>query len=339
MRDILPTTAAWLEAGQPVAVATVVRTWGSAPRQIGAKLSITPSHHMAGSVSGGCVEGTVIDEALAALADYTPRLLHFGVADDTAWDVGLACGGEIDIYVEPLDPELFGLLRAHLDTETSCTQFTIISGDAIGTKLVTDAGIILYAVGDPDALDALIMAAYSPHETGRVTLGDYDVFIETIQPRPHLIMIGGAHIAIPLTQMAETLGFRVSLIDPRRAFANSDRFPSLTGRIYHDYPDKSLPPLGLDAHTYLVVLSHDPKIDDPALRVALNNPVAYVGVLSSRKTHAERVKRLAAAGLSTEQLARIHTPIGLDINGRTPEEIALSIMAEIVAVKNRPPTP
>jgi len=293
---------------------------------------------MIGSVSGGCVESAVIDEAVASLADYMPRLLHFGVADDMAWEVGLACGGEIDIYVEPLDPELFTLLSERIASDTPYAVVTIISGNGLGTKIVADADGLAYAVGDPDALDSLTISAFSAMsggQTGRATAGEYDVFIEVVQPRPHLILIGGAHVAVALTQLAQMLGFRVSLVDPRSAFASAERFPDLTAHITHAYPDKALSDLGLDAHSYVVILSHDPKIDDPALRVALPSPARYIGVLSSRKTHAKRVERLTATGIPPEQLARIYTPIGLDIGAKTPEEIALSIMAEILTVKNK----
>ncbi len=342
MRDILSQVAGWLSDGKPVAVATVVSTWGSAPRQPGAKLAVTPPHDMAGSVSGGCVEGAVIDSAIESLADYTPRLLHFGVADETAWEVGLACGGQIDIYVEPLDPELFAVLSERTQADTPHVMVTVISGDALGTKIVVDADGMPYAVGDPDALDTLTISAFaalSSGQTGCATAGDYDVFIEVIQPRPHLIVIGGAHVAVALTQMAHMMGFRVSMIDPRSAFASADRFPDLAGNISHAYPDKALPALGLDAYSYVVILSHDPKIDDPALRVALPSAAPYIGVMSSRKTHKGRIERLTAAGISPEQLARIHTPIGLDIGAKTPEEIALSIMGEILMVKNKVITP
>lgn len=342
MRDILTPIAGWLSDGKLVATATVVRTWGSAPRQPGAKLAVTPPYDMAGSVSGGCVESVVIDEAVASLSDDMPRLLHFGVADESAWEVGLACGGEIDIYVEPLDPELFAVLSERTQADSLHVIVTIISGDALGTKIVAGPDGLAYAVGDPDALDDLTISALtalSSGQTGRATAGDYDVLIEVIQPRPHLIVIGGAHIAVALTQMAHLLGFRVSLIDPRSAFASAARFPHLTAHILHAYPDKALPTLGLDAHTYVAILSHDPKIDDPALHVALPSPAAYIGVLSSRKTHAKRVERLNAAGIPPEQLARIHTPIGLDIGAKTPEEIALSILAEILQVKNKGATP
>jgi xanthine dehydrogenase accessory factor len=338
MRDILTQTGAWLAEGKPVAIATVVSTWGSAPRQTGAKLTVTPPHGMVGSVSGGCVEGAVIDEAIASLNDYLPRVLHFGVADDTAWEVGLACGGEIDIYVEPLDSELFEVLRERTNADIPHVSVTIISGDGLGTKVVADADGLPYAVGDPDALDTLTAAAFialDGGKTGRATLGGYDVFIEVMQPRPHLIVIGGAHIAIALTQIADLLGFRISLIDPRRAFASAERFPHLDGRLHHAYPDKILHTLELDTYSYIVILSHDPKIDDPALHLALSSPASYVGILSSRKTHAQRITRLMADGIPSEQLARIHTPIGLDIGAKTPEEIALSIMAEILSVKNR----
>lgn len=335
MRELIPTVQAWLSDGLPVATAVVVKTWGSSPRQAGARLAVTPPHHMAGSVSGGCIESAVIDEAITSLTDYTPRLLHFGVADESAWEVGLACGGEVDVYVEPLDPELFEVLRARLEAETPHIIATVVHGDGLGTKVVADADGLPYAVGDPDIIEALSIRAFAAltgGQTERTMWGAYDVFVEVVQPRPHLIVVGGAHVAIPLIEMAERVGFRVSLVDPRSAFASRERFPTIAN-IHHTYPDKALPALGLDAHSYLVVLSHDPKIDDPALRLALPSPARYIGVLSSRKTHAKRVERLTQAGVPPEQLARIRTPIGLDIGAQTPEEIAVSILAELIAAR------
>lgn len=338
MRDISFQVNQWLTEQKHVAIATVVKTWGSAPRQAGAKLAMTPPYEMAGSVSGGCVEGAVLEKAAESLSDDMPRLLHFGVADETAWEVGLACGGEMDVYVEPLDPELFEAMRSRTDSNTLYAMITVIQGQALGTKVLVDVEGIAYAVGDPDALDTLTAAAFSAligGNTQKTTCGDYEVLIEVVHPSPHLVVIGGAHIAIALTQMAQLLGFRVSLIDPRSAFASAERFPHLVNHIYHVYPNKILPTLGLDEHSYVVILSHDPKIDDPALRLALESNAPYIGVLSSRKTHTQRVARLTETGITPEQLARINTPIGLDIGAKSPEEIAVSIMVEILSVKNR----
>lgn len=336
MRDVQNDIRKWLETGQPVALATVIKTWGSAPRQSGSKLAITPPHLMAGSVSGGCVEGTVIEEALASLADFTPRLLHFGVADDVAWDVGLACGGEIDIYVEPLDPELFHQLESLHSHDAQYALLTVVNGPSIGTKLLMSQDSFGYAVGDADALDVLMTAALGALQRGkteRIVLEGLDVFVEVVQPRPHLIIIGGAHVAQTLATTAHMLGYRISLIDPRSAFATPQRFPEVSN-IYHSYPDKALAEIGLDEHSCVVILSHDPKIDDPAVRAALASPACYIGIMSSRRTHAQRIKRLTAQGIDNAQLERIHTPIGLDIGAVTPPEIAISIMAQIIAVRH-----
>lgn len=336
MRDVQQDIRKWLETGQPVALATVINTWGSAPRQSGSKLAITPPHIMSGSVSGGCVESAVIEEALASLADFTPRLLHFGVADDIAWDVGLACGGEIDVYVEPLDAELFYQLESLHSRDAHYALLTVVSGPSVGTKLLISQDGFGYAAGDADILDVLMTSAVGLMRRGsteRLSLDGLDVFVEVVHPRPHLIIVGGAHVAQPLSATAQMLGYRISLIDPRSAFATPQRFPDVPN-IYHSYPDKALAEIGLDEHSCVVILSHDPKIDDPAVRAALASPAGYIGILSSRRTHARRIERLTALGIDSAQLTRIHTPIGLDIGAITPPEIAISIMAQIIAVRH-----
>jgi xanthine dehydrogenase accessory factor len=170
-------------------------------------------------------------------------------------------------------------------------------------------------------------------KSGLSVLGDYEVMVDVHRPRPHLIIIGGVHIAMPLQGFARQVGFRVSIVDPRRAFATAERFPEVSA-ILHQYPDKALPELGLDEDTYLAVLTHDPKIDDPALITALPSSAPYIGVLSSSRTHEKRSARLAEKGITAELLSRVNTPIGIDIGAKTPEEIALCILAEIVAVRN-----
>ena len=336
MRDILDTVGQWVDEDRPVALATVVETWGSAPRGVGSKMAVTPDLSMIGSVSGGCVENAVIEEALAGLEDHRPRLLKFGVADDTAWEVGLTCGGRISVYTEPLDRQWWRITSESTRTDTPVTTVTILEGDRAGQKIVVDeTGAVRYQTSDlpGEVVEALQQAAREHRTSTWTTAAGYEVMVDVMQARPHLIMIGGVHVAMPLSVYANQLGFRVSIVDPRAAFATEARFPDVT-TILHSYPDKALPQLGLTNDTYLAVLTHDPKIDDPALIAALTADVPYVGVLSSSRTHEKRVARLKAAGLTDEQLARIRTPIGIDIGANTPEEIALCIMAEIVGVRN-----
>ncbi|MAS34522.1 MAG: hypothetical protein CL610_10975 [Anaerolineaceae bacterium] len=339
MLDILDTVNHWLEQKRPVALATVVETWGSAPRGVGSKMAVTDDMAMVGSVSGGCVETAVIEQALEILVDGKPRLLHFGVSDDTAWDVGLTCGGSISIYVEQLDQQWWQMVSDNVRQDYPAATVTILEGEQVGQKvLVNNDGHPVYTSPElaTDTCAALVQVATSQNRSGRATVAEQSVMVDLHYPRPHLILIGGVHVAMPLQTFAQQIGFRVSVVDPRQVFATTERFPDVAN-ILHSYPDKALPQIGLDRNTYIAVLTHDPKIDDKALITALASPAPYVGVLSSKRTHEKRLERLREAGLSDEQLDRIRTPIGLNINAQTPEEIALCIMAEIVAVRNGAP--
>ena len=336
MLDILETVNRWLAEERSVALATVAKTWGSAPRREGSKMGVTAETAMIGSVSGGCVEGAVVEEALAGLRAGQPRLLKFGVADDMAWEVGLTCGGRIEVFVEPLDSLWWEALAELALNDDFGLTMTIMEGERIGEKVLLDAdGGILYRSPNLDAemLDALKEAAAGRQKSGVATAAGTRVMVDLQAERPHLILIGGVHVAIPLQRMATLAGFRVSIVDPRAAFASEARFPAVAN-ILHSYPDKALPQLGLDRGAYLAVLTHDPKIDDKALLTALPADIPYVGVLSSGRTHRQRVARLKEAGLSDELIARIRTPIGIDIGASTPEEIAVCILAEIIAVRN-----
>ena len=336
MLDILDTMNRWVKEGRQVALATVVKTWGSAPRRAGSKMGITAKMVMSGSVSGGCVEGAVVEEAIAGLKDRVPRLLKFGVADDTAWEVGLTCGGSIEVYVEPLNQTWWKALSDLAQNDSFGMTVTLLEGEQMGEKALLDARAeVLYRTdGLPDELLAAMKAlARTADKSGITKIGETRVMVDIQAQRPHLILIGGVHVSIPLQAMAARLGFRVSIVDPRSAFASAERFPDVA-HILHSYPDKALPQLGLDRSTYLAVLTHDPKIDDKALITALPAGIPYIGVLSSGRTHRQRVSRLKQAGISDDLIAQIRTPIGIDIGAGTPEEIAVCILAEIIAVRN-----
>jgi xanthine dehydrogenase accessory factor len=331
MQDIRGTVNTWLQQGDQVALATVVDTWGSSPRPAGAHLAVNQATAMIGSVSGGCVETAVVSEMIESLADGQPRLLHYGVSDDTAWEVGLSCGGRISIFAEPLDAHWWRWIE---QPQPGDRLVTVLAGEAVGAKLLLRGDVVEASRPLPDALrTALIAAAQGVSQTQRLTAADTDVLVEVEPTTPHLIMVGGAHAAMTLQRLAEMMGFRVMLIDPRRAFATRERFPSVDV-ISHDYPDKALRDVPLNAQTFVAILTHDPKIDDVALKVVLPAPVAYIGILSSRRTHEKRLSRLTEAGVDPALFSRIRTPIGLNIGANTPEEIALSIMAEIIAVRN-----
>lgn len=339
MHDILDTLEQWLAQDRNIALATVVSTWGSSPRQAGAKMGIESGMGMIGSVSSGCVETAVASEALASLADRRPRLLNFGVTDDDAWDIGLTCGGKLSVYVEPLDSAWWKLAAARARQDRAFATVTVVAGELAGQKALIDADGVAYATDQlqPEHCAEFLRSGQAGIEAGaagRQTIAGLDALVDVHLPAPKLIIVGGAHVALALNRLAQVLGFRVYLVDPRSAFATPERFPN-AAQISHLYPDKVLPDIGMTAQTCIAILTHDPKIDDPALRVALPSPAAYIGVLSSKRTHQKRIERLTAGGLDPALLARIHTPIGLDIGASTPEEIALAILAEIVAVRNK----
>jgi xanthine dehydrogenase accessory factor len=338
MRDISQTLDQWLESGQPVALATVIQTWGSSPRGVGAKMAITAAGEIAGSVSGGCVEGAVAETAMQVLETSQPRLLHFGVADETAWEVGLACGGQIEVFVSPLDPDFYRLWRLALASEGAFAIASLLSGP----PGETGKALIVRPDGSHQGNLAsraaeVAQAALQALQTGRssrVTLVEAEVFCEVSLPAPRLVMVGGVHIAIALAALAKTLGYRTIVVDPRRSFGSQQRFPHVD-QLIQAWPDEALEQIQLDAGCAVAMLTHDPKLDDPALKVALPSPAFYVGALGSRKTQAARRERLLAEGIDPALLERLRGPIGLDIGAQTPEEIALSILAEVVAARNQ----
>lgn len=333
MQEIIFDVDQWQsEANEPIAIATVVQTWGSAPRKAGAKMAVRPDGAMSGSVSGGCVEGAVFAEAVGTLDTRAPKLLHFGVADETAWEVGLACGGIIEVFVEPLDEAIYQFHRNLIEQNEAGAVITIIRGpeEVLGRKLaVSRDGKRLGTLSDD--LDAQASAVeVELQRPSRVQLTDaIELFIDTVRPAPTLVMVGGVHIAIALTNYAKVLGFNTIVVDPRRAFGSEQRFPHVD-KLIQAWPKKAFADIRLTPETAVALLTHDPKIDDPALEVILGSSAFYIGALGSNKTHAKRITRLQEKGFSAEQIASIHAPIGLDINAQTPEEIALSVMAEIV---------
>ena len=338
MRDVMKQVEAWLGQGRTVAVGTVVATWGSAPRAVGSCMAVSDDGGLAGSVSGGCVETAVVQEAREVLKGAPPRLLRFGVADETAWAVGLACGGSIEVFVEALDPSVFASLREAVRLDEPLALATVIAGPApqLGGHAVLRAGGA--AAGSLEgpvrtAAAAALAEALATSRPARVAVAGGELFVDVLRPLPTLVVVGGVHIAVALVALARTLGFRTVIVDPRPAFANPERFPH-ADRIESAWPDEALKALGLTSSTAVAVLTHDPKLDDPALRAALPSAAFYVGALGSRNTQAKRRKRLLEAGLTEAQVDRLRAPIGLDLGGRSPEEIALSVMAEVVAARH-----
>ncbi|MHC8507823.1 MAG: XdhC family protein [Rhodospirillales bacterium] len=336
--DILAAALRWRAEGRAAAQATVIETWGSAPQPAGAKLVIDSEGRFEGSVSGGCVESAVAFEAGQVIASGRPKLLSFGVSDEDAWAVGLACGGAVRIYVEPLTDNgaLERILAAAAARETLARAVDLASGRAeiMGPEDIADAA---------DTADAALQsAAARAFASGAPVLTETPgggTFIEVFTPRPRLVCVGAVHITQALAPMARTAGHEVIVIDPRAAFAAAERFPGFA--VDARWPDETLAELGLDARTAVCVLTHDPKIDDPALRAALGSDAFYVGALGGRKSHAKRVERLRGGGprgerLSETQIARIKAPVGLDIGASGPAEIAVSIIAEITAELRKP---
>ena len=340
MRDILHDLDNWRADNKSIALATVIQTWGSSPRRAGAKMALTPEGKITGSVSGGCVEGAVYESGVEVLKSNHPQLLHFGVADETAWEVGLACGGNIDIFVKPLDVQHFESLRSVLEEEQSAVFVTVVRGpeQLLGSEmLVREDGYVTGALAS-QVLDKQVLEVaretLAQGESRRVRLNEeVEVFMEVILPPPTLIAVGGVHITIALIALAKTLGYRTVIIDPRSAFGNEERFPNVD-QLIQLWPEEAFQKIPITRSTAIAMLTHDPKLDDPALKIALPSAAFYVGALGSKTTQAKRRQRLLDDGLPQEQLNRLHAPIGLEIGAGTPEEIALSIMAEIVAARN-----
>jgi xanthine dehydrogenase accessory factor len=323
--DPLASATAWLADKQKVALATVTRTWGSAPRPAGSQMAVREDGAFNGSVSGGCVEGSVIGEAQVALNDGKPRNLKFGVSNEDAWAVGLACGGTIEVHVTPV------LANAQ---QAAIAELKAARDRGIAVALATDLATGESRVVFPDERSADALAEAARVQARRDQSGAVDVegkswFLTIFNPPLDLAIIGAVHIAQPLARMASLADYAVRIIDPRTAFATAERFPGVT--LSHQWPDEALAAAPLTSRSAVVAVTHDPKLDDPALAAALKSPAFYIGALGSKTTHARRLERLQAAGFSAADLARIHGPIGLDIGARSPAEIAISILGEMTA--------
>lgn len=335
MQEVIQDINSWLKDGETVGLATVIQTWGSAPRKAGGKMAITTGGKMSGSVSGGCVEGAVFEQAVEAISNQQGKLLEFGVADETAWEVGLACGGNIRVFVESLSKEIYQSVQNIVENDRFGALATIVTSpesSLIGTKFVTNRSELIAGKGPNEAIEATISAMKSG-KSQLVELKDgSEMFVEVYLPAPQLIMVGGVHIAIALSEIAQVLGYKTIVVDPRRGFGNTDRFAHVDTLI-QKWPKVAFEDLTVNENTAVALLTHDPKIDDPALHAVLGSDAFYIGALGSRKTHAKRVTRLLEAGYTQEQIDKIHGPIGLSINAQNPEEIAVSVLAEIIKAR------
>lgn len=312
--EMIPEQAlAWVDAGQGAVLATVIDTWGSAPRRVGAQLVVCGQGNMQGSVSGGCVEGAVVVEALEALEIGAPRLLEYGVSDGDAFAVGLACGGTIRILVEPIGA---GGMPVQTLRDLVAAR---AARRAVAYEVALDGGT--YALTHDGHADRFRMDRSGLSEDGQH-------FIAIHNPPLRLIIVGAVHIAQALVGMAQAAGFDPLVVDPREAFGSEARFPDAS--IINDWPDAALRTIGVDGRCAVVLLTHDPKLDDPALHIALASDAFYIGALGSKRTHASRVERLTEAGFSPSQIGRIHGPVGLNIGASGPAEIAVSILAQMI---------
>jgi xanthine dehydrogenase accessory factor len=353
VRELLDQMHGWWSAGEPAGLATVVGTFRSAPRAPGAAMVVGPHGAVAGSVSGGCVEGAVYELAGEVVASGTPKLIRYGVSDDDAFAVGLTCGGVIDIFVERVDgqrwPWLPDLALA-VRSGRPVAVVTVIASpnlDRLGAHLLVWPDRVDGSLGSDRVDDALTDDARGLLAAGRSSALEYGpdgqrrgeglrVFVSSFAPRPRLLVFGAIDYAAAVARIGSFLGYRVTVCDARGVFATPQRFPG-ADEVVVDWPHRYLKAEAeagrVDPRTVVTVLTHDPKFDVPLLEVALRLDLAYVGAMGSRRTHDDRFKRLREAGLTDEELAGLSSPVGLDLGARTPEETAISIAAEIIALR------
>ncbi len=356
MREVLPELMRWWRDGKTVGVGTVIATFRSAPRPPGASMLVGPSGEAVGSVSGGCVEGAVYELAQTVVASGAPKLQRYGVSDDDAFAVGLTCGGILDVYVEKVDQDTFpelGAIAEDVEAGRPVAVATVVEHPDpawVGRRLVVrpEEGIVSGSLGSAraDAAvsdDALGLLASGHNQTlnygpdGERRGEGMRVFVWSFAPAPRMLVFGAIDFAAAVARMGNFLGYQVTVCDARPVFATNSRFPSADEVVVkwpHKYLREEVEAGRIDARTVLCVLTHDPKFDVPLLEVALRLPeVAYVGAMGSRRTHEDRMARLKEAGLTDDELARLSSPVGLDLGARTPEETAVSIAAEIIALR------
>lgn len=310
MRELLSDLLNWQQAGKKAALATVIKTWGSSPRPQGSHMAVSEDGHFCGSVSGGCVESTVIAESLEVIQTGQAKRLTYGVSDESAWEVGLACGGQIEVFIHNIDWQAIAPLLENI--RQNKTAWYTIALDHRGKLTPAEAP-------DPSRPSPILEA------TDQV-----ETFTIAAQPAPQLVIVGGVNIAQPLIELARTMNYLTILVDPRRSFATASRFPSVD-RIINAWPQEAFEQIEITTSTAIAILSHDDKIDLPALQLGLSSPAFYIGALGSRKTQAARRQILSENGVDPQSLERLKGPIGLDLGGKSPAEIALAIIAEIIS--------
>jgi xanthine dehydrogenase accessory factor len=351
VRDILDMISKWWDAGESFGLATVVRTFSSAPREPGAAMAVSPAGEVVGSVSGGCVEGAVYELAGEVAASGQAVLQRYGISDDTAFSVGLTCGGIIDVLVEPVSRAVFpelGEIAAVVSSGTPVAAATVIAGPGqVGARRV------IWGAGDRDSAGSLgsgdrLDQAVDDDARGMLAQGltavrrygpdgerrrdELSVFVQSFTPPPQLLVFGAIDFAAAVARAGKFLGYHVTVCDARPVFATASRFPD-ADEVVTDWPHRYLSGISTDSRTVICVLTHDPKFDVPLLEVALRRPAAYIGAMGSRRTHEDRLTRLREAGLTEDELARLRSPIGLDLGARTPEETAVAIAAELIQLR------
>jgi xanthine dehydrogenase accessory factor len=361
VRDILDQIAKWWDAGEAFGLATVVQTFSSAPREPGASLAVSAAGEVVGSVSGGCVEGAVYELASEVMTSGQAVLQRYGVSDDTAFSVGLTCGGIIDIFVEPASrdtyPELGEIAEAVRAGDPVAVATVIAGPGATGARRVIwpapaeQSGLAARALplasgtlGSGDRLDQAVdddaRGMLAQGLTGVRHYGadgerrrdELSVFVQSFAPPPRMLVFGAIDFAAAVARIGKFLGYRVTVCDARPVFATSARFPD-ADEVVTDWPHRYLSGTATDERTVICVLTHDPKFDVPVLEVALRAPAAYIGAMGSRRTHEDRLDRLREVGMSEDELSRLRSPVGLDLGARTPEETAVAIAAELIQLR------
>ncbi len=358
MYAILPTIIAWTDKGRRFTLARVVWTSGSAPRRVGATMLVSDCGEISGSVSGGCLEGAVIEAAKEVIETGRSRELEFGADNSPIWSVGPECGATIRVRVEPFpgsgtarDQGEIG--KGLIDTLGENRRTTLVStiedgvsshfllsaqGSAAGEDKVMEVSPQTAKAGPIDlskAVTEAVKGAVDERKTGLIRIEERDWFVHVLPEKDRMIIVGATDIAIHLVRFAAALNFETVVIDPRETFTRRQRFEPAPDRMINSWPQEVFPDLPLTDSTYAVVLTHNAKIDDPMLHILLESSVPYIGALGSRRTHERRKQRLAESGIDSDRIDRIHGPVGLDIGSATPAEIALSIMAQIIKTKNR----
>ncbi|MFL5823790.1 MAG: XdhC family protein [Solirubrobacteraceae bacterium] len=331
MQDVLSEILRWRERGDGIALATVVGVKRSAPRAPGAKMAVNDRGEIAGGVSGGCVEGAVVEIAEGVIRGQAPQLVHFGIADSEAWDVGLPCGGEIDVWIQRYQE---GRLGEVARAGGRAAEVTVLEGPQLGAKLVVEPdGQRSGSLGSPELDDEAARQASELLWTDTSERRG-ELFVDVVAPPPRLILFGAVDIAAPLCTLSRAAGWRPFVIDPRARFATEERFPDAEA-VLAMWPEEAFDRLGgIDPATSVVVLTHDPKLDDAALTVALRSPAGFVGAMGSRRAQAARRERLLALGLGEDDLERLSAPVGLNLGAIGKEETALSILSEVVAERH-----